>query len=58
MYKLTFYHFYIPDDVPVIITSPYNLTEEELVTQHALAEDMFEKGLADLNIGVIPKFPR
>ena len=37
------------------IERPHMLTEEELVTQHAIAEAIFEKGLEEINRGEMPK---
>ena len=43
----------IPDIIE--IERPHLLTEEELTSQHAIAEAIFEKGLEDINSGEMPK---
>ena len=46
----------IPDIIE--IERPHLLTEEELTSQHAIAEAIFEKGLEDINRGDMPKHRR
>jgi hypothetical protein len=46
----------IPDIIE--ITRPHLLTEEDLTSQHAIAEAIFEKGLEEINRGEMPKSRR